>query len=210
MMSPEGMVSYPFSTEYQVGEANAVISATKMNVLYIGVDNPLDISVSGVPAERISASMTNGSLQRSGGAWVAKPGTPGEAVVTVSANIEGQNRVMGSMKYRVKTVPSPVAKVAGKIGGKIDKATLAAQIAVVADMENFEFDLKFTVTEFTVTSVVKGFAQNKPAKGARITPEQKTLINSLTKGSKIYFEDIKVQGPDGKVRELPTVGFTID
>ena len=154
--------------------------------------------------------MTNGSLQKSGGAWIAKPNSPGEAIVTVSANIEGQNKVMGNQKFRVKTVPSPVAKVAGKIGGKIDKATLGAQLAVVAEMEGFDFDLKFTVTEFVVTAVVKGFAQNKPAKGARITADQKTLINGLAKGSKVYFEDIKVQGPDGKVRELSTVGFTID
>jgi hypothetical protein len=80
----------------------------------------------------------------------------------------------------------------------------------VAEMENFDFDLKFAVTEFVVTATIKGFAQSKPAKGARFTSEQKALFNSLTKGSKVYIEDIKAMGPDGKTRELSTIGFTID
>ncbi|MDR1172025.1 MAG: gliding motility protein GldM [Bacteroidales bacterium] len=210
MTGAEGVMSYPFTYEYQVGEANTVISPTKMNVLYIGVDNPIAISVSGVPGDKISASMTNGSLTPSGGGWIAKPVSPGKAVVTVSAEIEGQKRKMGEMEFRVKTVPSPVAKVAGKIGGRIDKATLVAQIAVLADLENFEFDMKFTITEFTVTATKGQFVQNRATRGARISEEQKTLLNGLTKGSKVYFEDIKTQGPDGKIRELPSISFTID
>ncbi len=212
MPGPDGIVSYPFTTEYQVGEASAVISATKMNVFYIGVDNPVSVSVSGVPGDKISASMTQGSLKRAGGDWIAvvDPNAKGISKVTVSANINGQNRVMGSMDFRIKTIPNPVAKVAGKIGGRIDKATLTAQIVVLAEMENFDFDLKFNVTEFSVSAVVKGFTQTKLAKGARITDEQKILLNGLTKGAKVYFDDIKAVGPDKRTRELPAIGFTID
>ncbi len=212
MVTPEGIMNYPFMSEYQVGEASAVIAATKMNVLYIGVDNPVSYTVSGVPSDKVSASITQGSLKRSGNEWVAvlNPNAKGISTITVTANIEGQNRVMGTMDFRVKTIPDPVAKVAGKIGGRIDKATLSAQMAVIAAMENFDFDLKFNVTEFTVSAVVKGFAQTKSTKGARISDEQKALLNSLTKGSKVYFEDIKVVGPDKKERELPIIGFTID
>ncbi|MDR2037947.1 MAG: gliding motility protein GldM [Bacteroidales bacterium] len=212
LMNPDGsFTKRPFSAEYQVGKADAVISATKMNVFYIGVDNPVSISVSGVPASAISASMTNGQLVRSGSNWIAKPskaGTP--AVITVTANIGGQNKVMGKMDYRVKTVPNPVAKVAGKIGGKIDKATLAAQVAVIADMENFDFDLKFRVTEFTVSANVRNFQRSETSKSPTITAKQKELINSLSKGSKVYFEDIKVVGPDGSTRELPAISFSIN
>jgi gliding motility-associated protein GldM len=208
LMNPDGSIAkYPFSAEYQVGKADAVISATKMNVFYIGVDNPVSISVSGVPSDKVSASMTNGSLIKSGNTWIAKPSKAG-TVATVTVNANG--KFMGKMDYRVKTVPNPVAKVAGKIGGKIDKATLAAQVAVQADMENFDFDLKFRITEFSVTAVVKGFTQTKPTKGAAITADQKALINSLAKGSKVYFEDIKVVGPDGSSRELPIIGFTLN
>ncbi|MDR0713807.1 MAG: hypothetical protein LBF89_06075 [Bacteroidales bacterium] len=212
LLNPDGTyIKRPFHGEYQVGKAEAVVSATKMNVLYVGVDNPISISVSGVPTDRISARMSNGNLTRSGPGWIARPLRPGtEALVTVDANIDGQTKRMGAQSYRVKTVPNPVAKVAGKIGGRIDKATLAAQMVVQAEMENFDFDLKFRVTEFSVSAVVKGFTQTKPTKGTNISADQKALINGLSKGSKVYFEDIKVVGPDGSTRELPAVAFTIN
>jgi gliding motility-associated protein GldM len=212
MLNPDGTyIKRPFSAEYQVGKADAVISATKMNVFYIGVDNPVSISVSGVPSEKITASMTNGSLVKSGATWIARPSKANvPAAITVSATVDGQNRVMGKMDYRVKTVPNPVAKVAGKIGGKIDKATLSAQVAVQADMENFDFDLKFRVTEFAVSALVKGFTQTKLARSSAITAEQKSLISGLSKGAKVYFEEIKVVGPDGSSRELPAMAFTIN
>ncbi len=212
MTGPEGIMNYPFSTEYQVGKADAVISATKMNVFYVGVENPVSISVSGVPSDKISASITQGTLKKAGNDWIAvlDPNAKGISKVTVSANINGQTRVMGSMDYRVKMIPNPVAKVADRIGGKIDKGTLTAQMVVLAVMENFDFDLKFTVTEFSVSAVVKGFTQTKITKGARITDDQKALLNGLTKGSKVYFDDIKAVGPDKRVRDLPAIGFTID
>ena len=209
MITAGGKMSYPFTIEYTVGQSSTVISPTKMNVMYIGVDNPISVSMSGVPMEKIKVTMTNGSIVKSGNEYIANPTSPGTATVLATAEVDGKTQ-RGEMLFRVKTVPNPVPKVGGKIGGKIDKATLAAQVAVVAEMENFEFDLKFTVTEFSVSAVVKGFAQLKPSKSARFTDDQKTLINTLTKGSKVYIEDIKAMGPDKKVRDLPVIAFTID
>jgi gliding motility-associated protein GldM len=210
MQTPDGLRNYPFSSEYQVGEPNAVISPTKMNVLYIGVDNPLAISVSGVPSERITASISQGTLSKSGAEYIAKPTTVGNATVSISANVDGQTRKMGEMLFRVKTVPDPVGKVAGKIGGKIDKATLVAQVAVLAALDNFEFDLRFEVTSFTVSAVIGQFTQTQAATGARITDAQKQILNRLNRGGKVYFEDIKARGPDGRTRDLPTISFTIE
>ena len=210
MQTPDGLRNYPFSSEYQVGEPNAVISPTKMNVLYIGVDNPLAISVSGVPSERITASISQGTLSKSGAEYIAKPTTVGNATVSISANVDGQTRKMGEMLFRVKTVPDPVGKVAGKTGGKIDKATLVAQVAVLAALDNFEFDLRFEVTSFSVSAIVGQFTRTQAATGARITDAQKQILNSLQRGGKVFFDEIKARGPDGRIRELPAISFTIE
>jgi gliding motility-associated protein GldM len=193
-----------FSGEYQVAEASAVISPTKMNVFYLGVDNPVDISVSGVPANKISPTISNGNgyLQKSGNSYIAKPTQVGKAIVTVIADIDGKKRPMGSMMFRVKQLPDPVAKVAGKKGGSIPKNELAAQQVVLADLENFDFDTKFTVTEFTVFAKVKGFDRDEISHSYKLTEAQKDLIRSLGKGERVTFTDIKAIGPDKKVRDL--------
>ena len=212
MQTADGLTSYPFSTEYQVGEPQAVISATKMNVLYVGVENPIGLTVSGVPSSAVNAVMSNGNLTRSGNEWVARPNTPGtNAVITVSANIEGQNRVMGNMAFRVKSVPNPMPTVAGLSGGRIPKATLAAQLAVVADMgKDFDFDLKFTVNSYSVTIVRGGNARSFDNREARFSQEIRQQFDGLTKGSKVFIEDIKAVGPDRRTRELSSITFTIE
>jgi len=53
-VTPTGEVNdYPFSSQYQVAKPATTISATKMNVFYAGVDNPISISSPGVPLENL-------------------------------------------------------------------------------------------------------------------------------------------------------------
>ncbi len=209
--SPEGIEAfYPFDAEYQVAEASAVISPTKMNVFYLGVDNPVEISVAGVPADKVRAGITNGSISKSGAGYIVKPRQMGNAFVSVEAQVDGKWRSMGQMEFRVKKVPDPVAKVAGRKGGLIDKNLLAAQIVVQADMEQFDFDLKFQITEFKVSANQGGFQKDEASKSNRITPGQLDIIRNLSKGQKVYFEDIKAVGPDGTVRELSTLVYKIN
>ena len=93
----------------------ATVSATLMNVLYAGIGNPLSISVPGVPMSAISATMTNGSLTREGDHWVAHPQTVGDnAVVTVSANMDGRQVTMASTTFRVRKLPDPTPYIAFK------------------------------------------------------------------------------------------------
>ena len=73
-------------------EPSATVSATMMNVLYAGIDNPVSISVPGVPTGGVTASMTNGTLTRSGDGWTARPDKVGsDAVITVSAALFGRD-----------------------------------------------------------------------------------------------------------------------
>ncbi|NJK86089.1 MAG: gliding motility protein GldM [Bacteroidales bacterium] len=131
----------PFKREYMVAEGSVVVSPTKMNVFYQGVDNPVKISVAGVPSNKVFASITNGAIERSGDAWVVRVNRLGNSMVSVTAEIDGQKREVGTEEFRVKRIPDPVAMIGGKKGGAIDKNVLLAQTGVAAVMENFDFDL---------------------------------------------------------------------
>ncbi|MBN2349481.1 MAG: gliding motility protein GldM [Bacteroidales bacterium] len=212
LQGPSGTITRPFKQSYQVAEGNVVVSPTKMNVFYLGVDNPVKVSVSNVPADKIFPTMTNGDIsKKSGSEYIVRPKRPGNSMVTVFAEIDGKRRSMGTEEFRVKIVPTPVAKVAAKNGGSIDKNVLLAQLGVTAEMEEgFDFDLKFTVTEFTISTTVQGFVRDATAKGNRFTDEQRNIINNLGRGSRIYIQDIKAVGPDGSQRPLSTINFRIN
>ncbi|NOY38424.1 MAG: gliding motility protein GldM [Chlorobi bacterium] len=216
MKNPEGSyISFPFTANYTVAVPNVVVSPTAMNVFYVGVDNPVDVSVPGVASDKISVSMTNGTIRKGRvkkfrGSYIVRPKTPGVlAKVRVTAEINGKPRSFPSIDFRVKRVPDPVAKVAGKKGGNIKKAILRAQQVVIAEMENFDFDLTFTVTSFRVSIVDKGFVIDEISNSNRLTPTQKGLINRLSRNQQVVFQDIKAVGPDGSTRQLPALVFKI-
>src|ERR1043165_4676709 len=68
-------------------QTEAVVAPVKMNVLYIGVENPLCIAVPGVASKDVSATISeNAVLEKvSDGHFIAKPMSVGKCVVTVYA-----------------------------------------------------------------------------------------------------------------------------
>jgi hypothetical protein len=80
---------------------------------------------------------------------------------------------------------------------------------VLADLENFDFETSFRVIEFTVSASIKGFNREELVKSNKISDAQRDIINMATRGQKIYFDNIKAIGPDGRPRELPTLSFKI-
>lgn len=203
-------LEYEFSSEYQVAEASLVVSPTKMNVFYIGVDNPVAVSVPGVPADKLSVSISGGSISpRGGGEYTVRVRQPGTTYVSVSADFEAGARSMGRKEFRVKRVPDPVAMIAGKKGGVIGKSVLMAQQGVMAVLENFDFDLTFTVVRFTVSATIKGYAEEATSNSNRFTQQQKNIIRQVAQGQKVYIENIKARGPDGTTRSLPAMSFKL-
>ena len=178
----------------------------KMNILYIGVDNPLKIATSGYEASDLAASIDNGTITGQNGEFIAHPKQPGTAIITVTS----KGKEIQKTTFRVRAVPDPVAKVAGKRGGPIDKKILLEQNVIVADIENFDFDISFEIVEFTVFTVVKGYAKEYKSNSNKITPEQKELFKQMKEGTPLYFQDIKCKGPDGSIRSLATMNFRVD
>jgi len=186
------------------------ISPVKMNVLYLGIDNPLSISISGVKDENVSAEINHGTLSKvSGNEYIARPSRSGNATIEVFAEIDGQKEKIGSMEFRVKMMPVPIAKVAGKSGGNIEKTDLLSQTGVIVDMENFLFDLRYIITQFTVGVATDKGDRVLQSNSADFTPEQKALLTSLDKGTRVFFTNIKARGPAGVV-DLRDIFFTIN
>ncbi len=214
VMGPDGTyTSREVSDENVVSQPGVEISPTKMNVFYVGVENPVEISVPGVPSENINARITNARIRKTGGnQYSVSPNSNSigeEAIVSVSAELNGQTQRLGSQPFRVKRVPDPIATVAGMRGGGIGKNLLMAQKAVIAKMDNFDFDLRFNVTNFRISTVKDGYVQFLDAEGSAITNEQKELINSVGVGGVVLFNNIQAKGPDGSTRDLGSLSFTI-
>lgn len=200
-----------FETDYEVADPAVVISPTKMNVFYLGVDNPVSLAAPGLPPDLIQPEISNGELIKTAEGYVVRPKVAGKKCeISVYANMNGQRRKLQTQEFRVKEVPDPVAKVAGFREGKIKKNLLLAAGGIDVEMENFDFDMKFTVQGFSMYTVVDGYAQDQVAKGAAFTTDQLKMIKSLKRNQILVIEQIMVKGPDGSTRRLPSISFKID
>ncbi|SHF94266.1 gliding motility-associated protein GldM [Mariniphaga anaerophila] len=213
--TPAGIIkNYSFKQEYQVTQPSVTMSATRMNVFYRGLNNPFDVSGGGIPRENLEVTMTNGTVSRSGDAFIIKPNEldePGRrTTVSVHANIGGERRLLGTSNWRVKRVPDPVAHVAGQAGGTIRKERLLVEDGVLAVLEDFDFDFKYTVTQFRVEiSSAGGYVNFFESNSNRFTPEQKDQFRRLNPNSLIYIANIKAVGDDGTTRDIAPISFKI-
>jgi gliding motility-associated protein GldM len=224
MKSPSGeIVTQPFKDAYVVGANSVLVSATAMNVLYYGIDNPIDISVPGIGPDKISAVMVNGSITKGqvkasngeifNGSWIAKPTVEGKmAQIIVSADMNGTGKFtqVGVAPFRVKPVPPPVAEFANVQQGKVPRNLIIAQQGVFAVMKDFDFPLNYTVTEFKIGYFDKGFFNQQASTSNRITDKQREMLNNITRGTKLLIEDIKAVGPDKKIVQLNSVVIEVN
>jgi gliding motility-associated protein GldM len=202
----------PFTSSYIVAEPALVVSPTEMNVFYLAVDNPVEISVPGYPASSIRASINNGRIAGSGTHYTVTPTRAGNANVSVSVMVDGQRKSMGSKPFRVEKVPDPFPTLAGKRAGAIRRSDALAEVGLKAEMpEWFKFGgVSYRITGYEFTAVVGGFDKVVPVQGANFTTEiRQTIREQVRSNARIYFNEIKVVGPDGSTRTLPTLALKI-
>lgn len=205
---------HDFSSDYTVIEPMATVSATMMNVLYAGIDNPMSISVPGVPMSGITATMTNGTLTRNGDHWIARPSAVGkDAVINVTATIDGRQSNVAQSTFRVRKLPDPTAYIAFndgkgntdhyKGGRPFSKTLLLAAPGLEAAIDDGLLDTKFKVISFeTVIFDSMGNAMPEVSNGANFSSRQKQAFQRLQRGKRFYISRIKAVGPDGITREL--------
>ncbi|MDO4217336.1 MAG: GldM family protein [Bacteroidales bacterium] len=200
---------YPFSAEYFVAEPVAVVSLTKMNVVYAGIDNPVSIGVPGVASRDVSPSITGGATIKpdpagKAGDYIIRATKIGKIQLNVSAKTDGKTmRQMGTKELRVKKIPKPVLKVGNfKTGDNVTKAELSATGQLRAVMEDFDFQIPaLRISSFTFNVQGSG-ALDITANGSRLTPEMISRINNARRGQKVYITDVTVKTPDGATHTL--------
>ncbi|ASZ10077.1 gliding motility protein GldM [Chitinophaga pendula] len=205
--------SFSFNEAYNVGASTTSISADKMNVLYIGLQNPISISAAGVPAESVSASISGGSISKSGaGTYVVTVSNPGKATINVVANVDGKSKSLGTKEFRVKLIPDPVLKVGVNKSGVMKAADFKVQGGLRADLENFEFEgVKYDVIGYRVGIDAKGrdYVEGD-ANSAYWPASAAAAIRSVRPGDQVYFDNVKVKGPDGIVRNMGNTSFKLN
>lgn len=210
--SNKGDMWLPYKAVYQVGDAGFTVSASACNVFYRGLDNPVEVAVSGYPQEAVSVSISGGaSISRSGAGYIVKvPASVSakEVSITVSVRTEEGVRTLGSKTFSVLNVPPPTIVIAGayKDGASVPKAAITRTPTLTANLESDFFPFKgvsYSVISYEFLYSVRGVTQTIAGTGSNIP---QTILNNLNPGSAASFTNIRVSSPSG---ERKTNGITV-
>lgn len=180
--------------KYTVNAPTSVVSPTKMNVFYYGVDNPIAVSVPGVDSKGVKISLSGAKSKAKGKGEYIVDVNKGARTVKVSVNANGRN-IGKPHEFRVKKVPNPVATISGKVQGTISKSLMLRTPGIRASLRDFPFDLKFKVTSFVVRINDGDYVSPIGVKGDLFTPEIKEKIRKVKPGTEVSFTSIKALGP---------------
>jgi len=219
---PQGdgsFMRHDFSTQYFVQEPSATIAPVWMNVLYANIPQEVDIGVSGVPSQNISASITNGSISFKGNnLWTVKPQNAGtEAVISVSAKMaDGRTQEMGKRSFRVRNLPDPkpFLTVQGRAlpfgGGPLSRSDLLNINIAEAAVDDGNVYFPCTVLSFEVLATNSlGQSVRFPSDGPNFSASQKGLIREVPARSILYIRGMNARVPDGTQRTLSPLEIII-
>ena len=197
------------STTHSSFAQHISVAPDKMNVFYVGVDNPITIVAENCPCNQLVVKASNGTVTGSGCIYQFKGQQVGRAEITVyKRNVHGLKK-LGANQFRLKLIPAAAFKIGpygNSNGRRANKLIIASQQFVRADLENFDYDARFTIDSFHTTisgdSTVEKTYFNISGK---ISEGLHNAFQLLQKNDVIIFDKIFAKGPDGYERELDSV-----
>lgn len=205
--------TYHFKGEYFVSTPYVTVSPTNMNVLYAGIENPLSVSITGIPMENLTPTISPGTIRQDpkNKGWVCTvPSGAKESTVSVSIKSKEGNKLIGTQTFRIKKLPDPTPTIAGRRSGFLTKQTIFDAGKIVARMPaDYEFDFNFKVQSFKLT-MERGFnTYTYESPDGNLTEEMVEQIQRTNRGQILEFVEIIVLGPTNDKRELEPFSITI-
>lgn len=204
----------PWHTNYEVLTPQLSLSPTLTQVVYAGIDNPLELAAAGLSTEALVLTARSGGTLRSLGAgrWSARPTLGAEELrLAIAQRLpDGGARPLGERSLRIRPLPDPLPYLqlgAQRFrGGRISRSALLSSAQVQAALDDALLDIHYSVERFQLIAFdALGNALPEVSSGSRFSERQLQLIRETPRGRRLYISEIIARGPDGLDRRLPSL-----
>ena len=208
---------YPFEEEYFVIPPTAVVSLTQMNVFYVGVDNPVSISVPMVDAKDISVSFEDASgpgrvkatikpdpNAKGAGNYIVSAPSQGKTTMLIYTRIDGKTQLAGKKEYTCKNIPAPVIEIGPLRGsGVISRDEIIGAAGIRVRIPDFDFQIPpIRVNSFVMEGTgTGGFAEMRVV-GSRFDEQMLSFLRKTRQGQRVTITEVRVTTPDGRQHNL--------
>lgn len=195
-----------------IAQSNIAIAPVKLNVLYIGVNNPVAVAASNGSDDKVTVTIEGGGAKLT----KAEAGLYNVQVASVTDDCQLKvyvdGKLSGSSTFRVRTLPVPQSTVGGfASGSKIDAAVFKKQAGVGAYLKDFPFAVRYDVLGYTISLAdEKGVRKTVTCEGAGFSAEAKNELDALLKtGTVVNITHIRAKDEGGRQLTLPSLVYYI-
>ncbi|MGB0403124.1 MAG: gliding motility protein GldM [Salibacteraceae bacterium] len=216
ILKPNGKwAPYKFEHKYMVATPSLVVSPTKMNVFYKGLENPVEVSVSGMASEKLNVRVQGGGCKvtkKKAGTYEIVPSdkTKDKVVKVIVSSTDPGAKPFKPYEFRLKSVPKPIPFFNGATGSvdmKLSKVRNGKFIS--AKLEDFLFDLRYRVLGFEMFVSVGGKSSTFKSKSGKLTAQMIKILKSMKPGQTLIFQKVVAQMDRPGAGKVPLNGNII-
>ena len=184
------------------------VSADRMNVVYMGVINPLTIVSDSYPCDQLIVTTDNGEIEKNDYcSYSYMPQKDGTSKISV---FNSKKQLINETIFRVKRIPNPIIQINGHNNGEIKKNVLVASLGITTMLTGFDFDARFVVMHFKIELIQNNqITFSREIDGPRFNEEIINAFKSLNNGDRMLISNITAKGPDSRLRKLSPAEFII-
>ena len=194
--------------------SQVAIQADKMNILYIGIPNPITIAVSDAKFKDLEVTITEGKVtpdsKKGRGHYIVEVFQPGSADITVSAKTPKGIKPIAKQNYRIKRIPVKTflyGRESGRITVKMLLSTDGPKVAIDgANMEGFLSIDSFTVR---VERDDEELYRRHHVSTNKFDQDTRKFFKKLKAGDKFFIEHIICKDINGQSRLVFPMQFNI-
>lgn len=195
-----------------IPEVKAVVSPVMLNVVYVGVDNPIHVAVPGYTCEQIIVTTNNGKIKGQGCTYMLRPESVGRLQVYISVARNTEVALIDSFNFRSNRVPDPLPHFGrySIFDDTINISVAKTILQIFTEPIDSEFEVRFIISEFTMKVIRKGsliFTAYNNSPG--LSQEMQIFQQGFEKGDVLIFEQIKAESPDGTERHLRSLQYVL-
>lgn len=187
----------------------ADLTPEELEVLYTGVENPLNIAATGIPEGSMEVSIDEGNIIKEEGVYKAVVEKSGRATIKVIAKDKsGDIKEVGTADFLVKDLPLPQVSITGVGGGLVDKdlflRTNLIELFYPVNMEG----LRYEIVSFSIRRY--NSFESYSTTGNRLSDRQQQLIEEMQRGERFVIHKIVIKDMHGNEINIEPAEFLLN
>jgi hypothetical protein len=178
--------------------AQTAVENEKNNIVYVGVENQINISAFEYPCQDVAMAADKGELKKTDecGHYIFTTNEDGIVTFSVNALKNGRSTYIDKHTFRMKYPPSPKATIFGAKDGIIGLDALNKAVGMACELRDFDYEIYYKIESFSYQVVSDGKTGTKIFnEGNKFNEAILKSFQQLKKGDTILFTEIKCKAP---------------